>query len=152
MVSVPSKGVETLKSRQIPGLDSSEAVEMIIGCSMVTQRPLSINALADRLRLNVRVALGRFRAVIPCPGTRPGGWVSSTILGDIRRRRGPETPTYWFNYTTRLWSTEISGEDDCSDTTNLSVEHLPRTYVDHGQELLFVLGPSLPTTPNLYGK
>lgn len=124
------------KSKETPEL--YEEVRMVLGCSMVTQRPLSVNALADLLGLeasNVRAALERFRAVIPMPrdeneelGTSHDTW--RTFVAVASRKPPPTGPIIpgldlrVYLAKTTVWA------------LTYLVERLHRAYVDHGQARL----------------
>ena len=124
------------KSKEIPEL--YEEVRMVLGCSIVTQRPLSINTLADLLGLetsNVRAALERFRAVIPMPrddseelAILHDTW--KTFVAVASRKPvigGPIMPSL----DLRVYMAKMTVR-----TLTYLVERLHRAYVDHGQARL----------------
>lgn len=124
------------KSKEIPGL--YEEVKMVLGCSMVTQRPLSINVLADLLSLevlNVRAALERFRAVIPMPRdeTEELGVFHDTwrTFVAVAARKPPPTGSIIPAFDLRIYLAKMTVQ-----TLTYLVERLHRAYVDHGQARL----------------
>ena len=124
------------KSKETPEL--YEEVRMVLGCSMVTQRPLSVNALADLLGLeasNVQAALERFRAVIPMPRDENE---ELSIFHDTWRtfvavasRKPPLTGPIIPTLDLRVYLAKMSVR-----TLTYLVERLHRAYVDHGQARL----------------
>jgi hypothetical protein len=124
------------KSKETPEL--YEEVRMVLGCSIVTQRPLSINTLADLLGLetsNVRTALERFRAVIPMPRDDSE---ELAILHDtwktfvaVASRKPPHTSPIMSNLDLRVYMAKMTVR-----TLTYLVERLHRAYVDHGQARL----------------
>ena len=124
------------KSKENP--DLYEEVKTVLGCFMVIQRPLSINALADLLGLeapNVKAVLERFRAIIPMPrdeneelGICHDTW--RTFVAVVSRRpplTGPIIPTL----DLRVYLAKMTVR-----TLTYLVERLHRAYVDHGQARL----------------
>ena len=124
------------KSNEAPELYGE--VRVVLGCSMVTQCPVSINTLADLLGFeasNVRAALERFRAVIPMPrddneelSCFHDTWKTFAAVASRKQpHTGPIMPTldlrvYLANMTVRALM--------------YLVERLHRAYVDHGQARL----------------
>lgn len=133
------------KSKETPEL--YEEVRTVLGCSIVTQRPLSINNLADLLGLetsNVRAALERFRAVTPMPrddneelSIFHDTW--RTFVAVASRKpplAGPIIPT--LDLRVHLAKMTVR-------TLGYMVQRLHRAYVDHGQARL---GKEIADTPN----
>ena len=124
------------KSKETPEL--YEEVRLVLGCSMVTQCPLSINTLADLLGFeasNVRAALERFRAVIPMPrddyeelGAFHDTW---RTFAAVASRSPPPTGPIMPTLDLRVYLARMTVR-----TLNYMVEHLHRAYVDHGQARL----------------
>jgi hypothetical protein len=124
------------KSKEAPEL--YEAVRMVLGCFMVTQRPLSINALADLLGLEVstvRAALERFRAIIPMPRDENE---ELSIFHDtwktfvaVASRKPPFTGPIIPALDLRIYLGKMTVR-----TLTYLVERLHRAYVDHGQARL----------------
>lgn len=108
---------------------------MVLGCSIVVQRPLSINNLADLLGLeasNVRAALERFRTVIPMPRDDSE---ELAIFHDTWRtfvavasRKPPLTGPIMPTLDLRIYLGKMTVR-----TLAYLVERLHRAYVDHGQ-------------------
>lgn len=124
------------KSKETPEL--YDQVKMVLGCSMVTQRQLSIDTLADLLDLetsNVRAALEKFRAVIPMP--RDDSEQLSFIHDSWRTfvavasRKPPLTGPIMPTLDLRVYLAKMTVR-----TLTYLVEHLHRAYVDHGQARL----------------
>ena len=124
------------KSKETPEL--YEEVRTVLGCSAVTQCPLSINALADLLGFetsNVRAALERFRAIIPMPRDDSE---ELSILHDtwktfiaVASRKQPPTGSIMPALDLRIYSAKMAVR-----TLTYLVESLHRAYVDHGQARL----------------
>jgi len=124
------------KSEETPEL--YEEVRMVLGCSMVAQRPLSINALSDLLDLevsNVRAALERFRAVTPMPrddseelSAFHDTWKTFTAVAS---RKPPHTGSIMPTLDLRAYLAKMTVR-----TLMYLVEHLHRAYVDYGQARL----------------
>ncbi|KAF9649544.1 hypothetical protein BDM02DRAFT_3113562 [Thelephora ganbajun] len=124
------------KSKETPEL--YEEVRMVLGCSILTQRPLSINALADLLGLeapNVRATLERFRAVIPMPRDDNE---ELSIFHDtwktfvaVASRKPPPTGPIMPTLDLRIYLAKMAVR-----TLTYLVEYLHRAYVDHGQARL----------------
>ena len=124
------------KSKETPEL--YEEVKMVLGCFMVAQRPLSINALADLLGLevsNVRAALERFRAIIPMPrdeneelGIFHDTWKTFVAVAS---RKPPFTGPIIPALDLRVYLGKMAVR-----TLTYLVERLHRAYVDHGQARL----------------
>lgn len=124
------------KSKETPEL--YDEVRTVLGCSMVAQRPLSINALADLLGLEpstVRATLDRFRAVIPMPRDENE---ELTVFHDTWRtfvavasRKPPHTGPIIPALDLRVYLAKMTVR-----TLTYLVERLHRAYVDHGQARL----------------
>jgi len=124
------------KSKETPEL--YEEVRMVLGCSIVTQRPLSINTFADLLGLeasNVRAALGRFRAVIPMPrddseelAILHNTWRTFVAVAS---RNPPLTGSIMPTLDLRVYMAKMTVR-----TLTYLVERLHRAYVDYGQARL----------------
>ncbi|KAF9784675.1 hypothetical protein BJ322DRAFT_860922 [Thelephora terrestris] len=124
------------KSKETPEL--YEEVRMVLGCFMVMQRPLSINALADLLGLEVstvRAALERFRAIIPMPRDENE---ELSIFHDtwktfvaVASRKPPFTGPIIPALDLRIYLGKMTVR-----TLTYLVERLHRAYVDHGQARL----------------
>ena len=124
------------KSKETPEL--YEEVKMVLGCSIVAQRPLSINTLADLLGLeasSVRAALERFRAVMPMPrddsdelAILHDTWKTFVAVASRKPSlTGPIVP----NLDLRVYMAKMTVR-----TLMYLVERLHRAYVDHGQARL----------------
>ena len=134
------------KSKETPEL--YEEVRTVLGCSVVTQRPLSINTLADLLGFetpNVRAALERFRAVIPMPrddseelSTSHDTWKTFTAFAS---RKPPPTGPIMPSLDLRIYLARMTIR-----TLTYLVERLHRAYVDHGQARL---GKEIADTMNM---
>ena len=121
------------RSKETP--EHYEEVRMVLGCSIVVQRPLSINNLADLLGLeasNVRAALERFRTVIPMPRDDSE---ELAIFHDTWRtfvavasRKPPLTGPIMPTLDLRIYLGKMTVR-----TLAYLVERLHRAYVDHGQ-------------------
>jgi hypothetical protein len=121
------------KSKETPEL--YDEVKMVLGCSMVTQRPLSINALADLLGLeasNVRAALERFRTVMPMPrdeneelSVSHDTWKTFVAVAS---RKPPHTGSIIPGLDLRIYLGKMTIR-----TLTYLVERLHRAYVDNGQ-------------------
>lgn len=124
------------KSKETP--EVYEEVRMVLGCSIVAQRPLSINTLADLLGLetsDVRAALERFRAVIPMPrddseelATLHHTW--KTFIA-VASRKPPVTGSIMPSFDLRVYIAKMTVR-----TLAYLVERLHRAYVDYGQARL----------------
>ena len=124
------------KSGESPEL--YDEVRMVLGCSMVAQRPLSINALSDLLGLepsNVQAALERFRAVIPMPRDENeelnafhDTWRTFVAVAS---RKPPPTGPIIPALDLRVYLARMTVQ-----TLTYLVERLHRAYVDHGQARL----------------
>ena len=124
------------KSKETPEL--YEEVRMVLGCSIVAQRPLSINTLADLLGLetsDVRAALERFRAVIPMPrddneelATLHHTW--KTFIA-VASRKPPVTGSIMPSFDLRVYIAKMTVR-----TLAYLAERLHRAYVDYGQARL----------------
>ena len=124
------------KSNETPEL--YEEVKTVLGCSMVAQRPLSINALADLLDLevsSVRAALERFRAVTPMP--RDDSEELSVFhdtwrtFAAVASRKPPHTGPVMPTLDLRVCLAKMTVR-----ALTYLVEHLHRAYVDYGQARL----------------
>lgn len=124
------------KSKETPEL--YDEVKTVLGCSMVTQRPLSIDTLADLLDLetsNVRAALGRFRAVVPMPrddneqlSFMHDSWRTFVAIAS---RKPPPTGPIMPTLDLRVYLAKMTVR-----TLTYLVERLHRAYVDYGQARL----------------
>ena len=124
------------KSKETPEL--YEGVRMVVGCSVVTQCPLSINTLSDLLGFeasNVRAALERFRAVIPMPrddneelSVLHDTW--RTFIAVASQKQLP-TGSVMPTLDLRAYLAKMTVR-----TLTYLVERLHRAYVDHGQARL----------------
>lgn len=124
------------KSRETPEL--YEEVRTVLGCSVVAQRPLSINTLADLLGLeasSVRAALEKFRAVIPMPrddneelSIFHDTWRSFIAVAS---RKPPPTGAIMPTLDLRVYVAKMAVR-----TLTYLVERLHRAYVDYGQTRL----------------
>jgi hypothetical protein len=124
------------KSKETPEL--YEEVRTVLGCSILAQRPLSINALADLLGFeasSVRAALERFRAVIPMPrddseelSVFHDTWKTFVAVAS---RKPPPTGPIMPSLDLRVYLAKMT-------VRNLTylVERLHRAYADHGQSRL----------------
>ena len=121
------------KSKETPEL--YEEVKMVLGCSIVTQRQLSINVLADLLHLeasSIRAALERFRAVMPMPRDdseelSPFHDTWRTFVA-VATRKPPLTGPIMPTLDLRIYLAKITVR-----TLTYLVDRLHRAYVDHGQ-------------------
>ena len=114
-----------------------EEVRTVLGSSIVTQRPLSINNLADLLGLeasDVRAALERFRAVIPMPRDDSeelsifhDTWRTFVAVASRKPLAGPIIPTL----DLRVYLARMTVR-----TLAYMIQRLHRAYVDHGQARL----------------
>ena len=124
------------KTKETPEL--YEEVKTVLGCYMVAQRPLSINALADLLGLepsNVQSALERFRAIIPMPrdeneelSVSHDTWKTFVAVAS---RKPPHTGPIIPALDLRIYLAKMAVR-----TLTYLVERLHRSYVDHGQARL----------------